>query len=62
MHVLTVPQSRSMSAPKPGDVPNLPTVLHLVAELRCNMYENALVPVSFANKLVLCPTSRASGS
>jgi hypothetical protein len=52
MHVLTVPMRSYSAAPTPADLPNLHAILQLVAELRCSMYDNALVPIALANKLV----------
>lgn len=52
MHVLTIPTLAYSPTPQPADFPNLHAILQLVAELRCNMYDNALVPVALANKLV----------
>ncbi|OLE97121.1 MAG: hypothetical protein AUG75_12040 [Cyanobacteria bacterium 13_1_20CM_4_61_6] len=52
MHVATIP-GRSYSAnPKPEDLPHLNEILALIGELRCSMYDNALIPVALANKLV----------
>lgn len=51
MYVATIPPwSGNPSSPK--DIPNLAAILSLVAELRCHMYDNALVPIALANKLV----------
>lgn len=52
MHVATVPARRFMADPKPTDIPHLEEVLALIAELRCSMYDNSLIPVALANKLV----------
>lgn len=52
MYVLTVPTRTVVSQPTPADFPNLEVILHLVAQLRCHMYDNALVPIALANKLV----------
>lgn len=52
MHVLTVPSRTYSAAPTPAELPNLHAILQLVAELRCSMYDNALVPIALANKLV----------
>jgi hypothetical protein len=52
MHVLTIPTGFHPQAPQPSDFPNLNVLLHLVAQLRCHMYDNALIPIALANKLV----------
>lgn len=52
MYVVTVPPWMDVQTPQPGDLPNLDAILSLIAELRCHMYDNALVPVALANKLV----------
>lgn len=39
-------------APKYSDFINLTEVLSAVSELRCSMYDNALIPVALANRLV----------
>lgn len=51
-HVATIPASSYMAEPKPADIPHLEEILALIAELRCSMYDNALIPVALANKLV----------
>ena len=52
MYVVTVPARRYTADPKPSDVPHLSEILALIAELRCSMYDNSLIPVALANKLV----------
>lgn len=52
MHVATIPAKVYTGAPKPEDVPHLDEILSLVGELKCSMYDNALIPVALANKLV----------
>jgi hypothetical protein len=52
MHVATVPAKAFTGSPKPEDIPHLDEVLGLVGELKCSMYDNALIPVALANKLV----------
>lgn len=52
MHVATIPARTYTPEPKPTDIPHLHEVLALIAELRCSMYDNALIPVALANKLV----------
>lgn len=52
MHVVTIPAVSYKSEPKPSDIPHLDEILTLIGELRCSMYDNALIPVALANKLV----------
>jgi len=52
MHVATVPARSYMANPTPNDIPHLEEILTLIAELRCSMYDNSLIPVALANKLV----------
>ena len=52
MHVATVPARSYMAEARPKDIPHLHEILSLVSELRCSMYDNALIPVALANKLV----------
>lgn len=65
MHVVTVPGREYLPEPKAGDIPHLEEILSLIAELRCSMYDNALIPVALANKLVSLsdfPSQRILGS
>lgn len=52
MYVATIPARTYKSEPKPVDIPHLDMILLLIGELRCSMYDNALIPVALANKLV----------
>jgi hypothetical protein len=52
MYVLTIPISEPRLSPKAEDLYNFEQVLHNVAKLKCHMYDNALLPVALANKLV----------
>jgi hypothetical protein len=52
MYVLTVPTGSHPTTPQLSDFANLDVILHLVSRLRCHMYDNALVPIALANKLV----------
>ncbi|MFD3325226.1 hypothetical protein [Streptomyces sp. NPDC058701] len=52
-YVATVPTlGGHKSDPKIDDYINLTDVLAAVSELRCSMYDNALIPVALANRLV----------
>ncbi len=52
MHVVTIPAQSYMADPNPSEMPHLEDVLTLIAELRCSMHDNSLIPVALANKLV----------
>mgnify|MGYP005817846249 CR=1 FL=1 len=52
VHVVSLPTMDVLSSPKPQDFRNLQTVLTNVEKLKCDMYDNALMPVALANKLV----------
>lgn len=52
MHVATVPAGAYLAEPTADDIPHVHEILSLVSELRCSMYDNALIPVALANKLV----------
>lgn len=52
MHVATVPATTYTGSPQPEMIPHLDEILGLVGELKCSMYDNALIPVALANKLV----------
>lgn len=52
VHVATVPTPEALVKPTPVDLPNLDVLLTNVEKLRCDMYDNALIPVALANKLV----------
>lgn len=52
LYVLTFPTATHLAAPKPTDFRNLDVILANVSKLRCDMYDNALIPVALVNKLV----------
>lgn len=52
MHVATIPGRSYLAEPSMEDIPYLEEILSLISELRCSMYENSLIPVALANKLV----------
>lgn len=52
-YVATVPTAEGFKAtPTYSDYLNLTEVLSALSELRCSMYDNALIPVALANRLV----------
>jgi hypothetical protein len=52
IHVVTLPTRDVLSDPREKDFPNLHVVLRNIAKLKCDMYDDALVPVALVNKLV----------
>ena len=52
MHVVTIPAVTYLGEPRASDIPHLEVILALIAELRCSMYDNSLIPIALANKLV----------
>ncbi len=52
VYVATVPTGEFNAAPSVEDFPNLSEILSVVGSLKCSMYDNALLPISLANKLV----------
>jgi hypothetical protein len=52
VYVATVPTGDFKPTPAYGDFLNLTQILAVLAELRCSMYDNALIPIALANRLV----------
>jgi hypothetical protein len=52
IHVVSIPTIETLSHPQKSQLPNLDGILTNVEMLRCDMYDNALIPVALANKLV----------
>lgn len=52
MYVVSLPVRKLKKSPTIEDIPNLMEVLTHIEDLHCDMYENALLPVALANKLV----------
>jgi len=52
LHVMTLPMEKVLSHPKSVDFRNLGVVLLNVGKLKCDMYDDSLVPVALVNKLV----------
>lgn len=50
--VATIPMKNYNSAPKIEDMLNAPEILQVIGDLRCAMYDSALLPVVLANRLV----------
>jgi hypothetical protein len=61
MYVVSVPARVLKAEPVEDDLPHLRALLTHIEQLKCDMYENALLPVALANKLVslaAVPSSR----
>jgi hypothetical protein len=52
MYVASLPTAEVTAKPSAGDLKNLDVVLTNIEKLKCDMYDNALIPVALANKLV----------
>ncbi len=52
MHVISLPTNDINPNPKASDFRNLQVALTNIEKLKCDMYDNALLPVALANKLV----------
>ena len=52
VYVLTVPTTAPDPKPAVAGLRNLPVILTNVTKLRCDMYENGLMPIALANKLI----------
>ena len=52
MYVVSLPVEELKTDPELSDIPNVFEILTHVAQLKCDMYENALLPVALANRLV----------
>jgi hypothetical protein len=52
VHVVTVPTVAALAKPTIADLPNLAVILTNLEKLRCDMYDDALIPIALVNKLV----------
>ncbi|MBU1431217.1 DNA double-strand break repair nuclease NurA [Myxococcota bacterium] len=52
MYVVTLPTRNSLVSPRASDLFNLKPVLNVITQLRCDMYDSALIPIAIVNKLV----------
>lgn len=52
MFVVTLPTQSVLLEPKEEDFANLHAILENVEKLKCDMYDDALIPVALVNKLV----------
>ncbi|GAA5530998.1 NurA domain-containing protein [Herpetosiphon gulosus] len=52
IYVVSLPMAELVANPTMSDIKNLMVILTNVEKLKCDMYDNALMPVALANKLV----------
>ncbi len=52
IHVVSIPTTEVLHSPKLDDFRNLQVILTNVDKLKCDMYDNALMPVALVNKLI----------
>ena len=52
IYVVSIPTTEINPDPHLADLRNLQVILQNVEKLKCDMYDNALLPVALANKLV----------
>lgn len=61
VYVVTVPVSELAVNPKASSIKDLQILLTNVAKLRCDMYDNAIMPIALANKLVSLSNRPSAG-
>jgi predicted RNA-binding Zn-ribbon protein involved in translation (DUF1610 family) len=52
LYVLTLPTTQFTGNPSRTDFPNFDAILTNVSRLKCDMYDDALIPIALVNKLV----------
>jgi hypothetical protein len=52
MYVASLPTTAPNARPTESHFRNLQSILTNIEKLRCDMYDNSLIPVALANKLV----------
>lgn len=52
MYVATIPTRKNLISPKKEDFPNMDIILKNINILKCELYEDAIVPIVLANRLV----------
>jgi len=54
MYVITLPvkNEKVVLEPSKKDFHNIDVILHNIEKLKCDMYDNSLIPVALANKLI----------
>ena len=61
VYVMTVPVPELAIKPVASSIKNLQVLLTNVAKLRCDMYDNAIMPIALANKLVSLSNRPSAG-
>ena len=52
MYVATLPTRKILPSPKKTDFPNIDVILKNIDILKCELYEDAIIPIVLANRLV----------
>jgi hypothetical protein len=52
IYVVSVPTPELKIDPQPGDLPHLSTILAQIEALRCDIYQDSLLPIALVNKLI----------
>jgi hypothetical protein len=52
IYVVSVPVRQLKTDPKPTDLPYLSTILAQIEALRCDIYQDSLLPIALVNKLI----------
>ncbi|KAF5426002.1 NurA domain-containing protein [Candidatus Methanomarinus sp.] len=52
LYVVTLPTMDTLLYPKKDDFKNIDVIFHNISKLKCDMYDNSLLPVTLVNKLV----------
>ncbi len=52
LYVVTLPTKEALLSPKKEDFKNIDVILTNIKKLKCDMYDNSLLPVALVNKLV----------
>lgn len=52
LYVVTLPTKEALLSPKKEDFKNIDIILTNIKKLKCDMYDNSLLPVTLVNKLV----------
>lgn len=52
IYVVTLPTKETILNPKKDDFRNIDVLLYNIENLKCDMYENSLIPIALVNKLV----------
>ncbi len=52
LYVVTLPTKEALLSPKKEDFKNIDVILTNIKKLKCDMYDNSLLPITLVNKLV----------